>query len=75
MKNQKEKVIEILSDIKLPNRNEDLISSKSVNNIKYDKDLTTITLSLNSSEIKYKEIIKRNCLFHFENKDQSQDMR
>lgn len=69
MKNQKEKVIEILSDIKLPNRNEDLISSKSVNNIKYDKDLTTITLSLNSSEIKYKEIIKRNCLFHFENKD------
>ena len=49
MKNQKEKVIEILSDIKLPNRNEDLISSKSVNNIKYDKDLTTITLSLNSS--------------------------
>ncbi len=69
MKNQKEKVIEILSDIKLPNRNEDLISSKSVNNIKYDKDLTTITLSLNSSEIKYKEIIKRNCLFNFENKD------
>ena len=37
MKNQKEKVIEILSDIKLPNRNEDLISSKSVDNIKYNK--------------------------------------
>tara|TARA_A100000164_G_scaffold381710_1_gene434868 strand:+ start:10891 stop:11964 length:1074 start_codon:yes stop_codon:yes gene_type:complete len=69
MKNQKEKVIDILSDIKLPNKNEDLISSKSVKDIKYDKELTTITLSLNSSAYKYKEIIKRNCLFHFENKD------
>ena len=35
MKNQKEKVIEILSDIKLPNRNEDLISSESVNCLLY----------------------------------------
>ena len=69
MKDQKEKVIDILSKIKLPNTNEDLISSNSLKNIKYEKNLTTIILSLTSFQIKYKEIIKRNCLFHFENKD------
>ena len=69
MKDSKDKVIDILSEIKLPNSSEDLISLKCIDNIKYDKDLTIITIGLNSSEMKYKEIIKRNCLFHFENKD------